>query len=106
MNARKNVNVFEERRGLPPITRTLRNMATLAAALNPLQAVKPTRHRPQRQEREKRRAAQAKKVLQENEPSTTGQDDVETVAENQLDWLPLADTQAAPCPVVFSLDSA
>ena len=92
-----------ERRFFPHPTMS----ATLTAALQPLQASdRPTRYRPQRQEREKRRAAQAKKVAKESEPSTATQDDVDVVAENYSDWLPLADTQAAPCPVVFSLDSA
>ncbi|GAA5944106.1 Nan1p [Sporobolomyces koalae] len=78
-----------------------------AAALNPTPAsVRPSRVRPQRSEREKRRAAQAKKDSLRHEDPAASIEQGQPPAEDQLDWLPLADTQAAPCPVVFSLDSA
>lgn len=79
-------------------------LAVANAAVNPpLNALRPARHRPQRNEREKRRAAQAKKDAAVSAPL---EDLAETPGQHQLDWLPLADAQSAPCPVLFSPDSA
>ncbi|GAA5885010.1 hypothetical protein JCM16303_006516 [Sporobolomyces ruberrimus] len=82
-------------------------LAVATAAVNAgTSAARPARHRPQRNEREKRRAAQAKKdaALQvDPSPSSVA---LEPKTPNQLDWLPLADTHAASCPVLFSPDSA
>ncbi|GAA6014453.1 hypothetical protein JCM11491_007059 [Sporobolomyces phaffii] len=82
-------------------------LAVATAAVNPPpSANRPSRVRPQRNEREKRRAAQAKKVLAvQADPSAPG-NAVDAAGQSQLDWLPLADTHAAPCPVLFSPDSA
>ncbi|GAA5904549.1 Nan1p [Sporobolomyces salmoneus] len=78
-------------------------LAVANAAVNPASnANRPARHRPQRNEREKRRAAQAKK---DAVVPTSLEDTVDSVEQNQLDWLPLADAHTAPCPVLFSPDS-
>ncbi|GAA5962206.1 hypothetical protein JCM3765_003897 [Sporobolomyces pararoseus] len=79
-------------------------LAVANAAVNPPPSVnRPTRHRPQRNEREKRRAAQAKKDLELQQDLV---DPLEPTAKDQLDWAPLGDAHAAPCPVLFSPDSA